>query len=173
MHLDFIYNPEFAGGNAVSVRAAREFVGYDSFMLAMGDHVIEPSIALRLSAAMGQSSILGVDSAAAADGQLSDATKVLLDDAGYLLRIGKELRHWNAVDIGVFRFEPSVFDTLDQLYDTYGASLELHQLMRCLANQAPGVATCDIEGKFWSDIDTIDDYESADQHIGVSPALSV
>ena len=45
MRLEFIYNHEFDGGNAVSVRAARKFTGDSPFMLAMGDHVIEPGVA--------------------------------------------------------------------------------------------------------------------------------
>ena len=162
---NYIYNPEFDGGNATSVRAAREFVGHEPFMLAMGDHVIEPGVAFCLAAAPDHPALLGVDSEATMTSQLSDATKVLLDDDGLLVRIGKGLRRWNAVDIGIFRFQPSVFETFDRLYDEDGADLELSRVMQCLAEQPSRVATCDVKGLFWTDIDTLDDYRSADEHL--------
>lgn len=162
VQVEFIYNPEFDGGNAVSLRAAREFVGSEMFMLSMGDHVIDSSVAACLARSYSPSALLGVDSAATAESQLSDATKVQLDKNGYLVNIGKGLKQWNAVDIGVFKFRPSVFDAIEALYETNGADLELGQLMQYLADQPEGVATCDIRGLFWSDIDTADDYRNAE-----------
>lgn len=173
MRAHYIYNPEFGGGNATSVRAAREFVGQEPFMLAMGDHVIEPGVASRLADAPDHPALLGVDSAASMTSQLSDATKVLLDGDGHLVRIGKGLRRWNAVDIGLFRFQPSVFDTFDRLYDEDGADLELSRVMQCLAEQPPRVATCDVKGLFWTDIDTVDDYRSADEHLDSAAGFSL
>ena len=128
----------------------------------MGDHVIDSSVAACLARSYSPSALLGVDSAATAESQLSDATKVQLDKNGYLVNIGKELKQWNAVDIGVFKFRPSVFDAIETLYETHGADLELGQLMQYLADQPEGVATCDIRGLFWSDIDTADDYRNAE-----------
>ena len=171
VRLEFIHNPEFDGGNAVSVRAARDFAGGGPFMLAMSDHVIEPDVAIRLVEGCSHPALLGVDSAACMDGQLSDATKVLVDGDGYLRRIGKGLRRWNAVDIGVFVFQPSVFDTLDDLYEQEGAALELSRVMQHLANEPSGVTTRDIEGLFWTDIDTLADFKSAYDHLGSNADL--
>ena len=158
-------------GNAVSVRAARAFAAGQPFMLAMGDHVIEPGVASRLAEDCGHPAVLGVDSAARMESQLSDATKALVDEDGYLRRIGKELRRWNAVDIGVFVFQPTLFDDLDHLYDLEGPGLELNRVMQYLANRPGGVATRDVQGLFWSDIDTVEDYRSADEHIRSDPGI--
>ena len=168
VQLEYIFNPEYDGGNAVSVRAAREYVGSDDFMLSMGDHVIDPAIAARLAASPPHPATLGVDSRASMPGQLSDATRVFVDSFGRLVRIGKRLRHWNAVDIGVFKFQPSVFETFDSLYDEWGEALELTQVMRSLSDSESRVRTCDIQGRFWSDIDTLEDYEATDAYIGRS-----
>ena len=171
MRLEFIYNHEFDGGNAVSVRAARKFTGDSPFMLAMGDHVIEPGVAACLMRAPAHPVVLGIDSAASMESQLSDATKVLVDGDGYLRRIGKELRRWNAVDIGVFVFQPSIFATLDHLYAQEGAGLELSRVMQHLADTPYGVTTRDIEGLFWTDIDTLADFKSAYDHLGSATDL--
>ncbi len=160
-----LYNPEYKGGNAVSVRAARDFVGREDFILSMGDHIIAPGIAARVVNAPSHPAVLGVDSAASMAGQLSDATKVFVDGYGRLVRIGKGLRRWNAVDIGVFKFQPSIFETFDRLYGEDGEALELTRVMQYLARQRRQVKTCDIQGRFWSDIDTVEDYWNTDDHI--------
>ena len=172
VRIKYVYNPEYEGGNAVSVRAAREFVGREDFVLSMGDHIIASGIASRLAASPSHAAVLGVDSAASMAGQLSDATKVFVDDDGLLVRIGKGLRRWNAVDIGVFKFQPSVFETFDRLYDEDGEGLELTRVMQHLAQQHR-VQTCDIKGRFWSDIDTIEDYRSTDDYIELVPGSLV
>jgi choline kinase len=103
-------------------------------------------------------------------GQLSDATKVFVDSDGYITKIGKHLRHWNAVDIGVFKFHHHVFDAFDLLYLEHGPSLELTWVMRHLLTQPDGVRTHDVRGLFWSDIDTEEDYYNADQMFEVAPS---
>jgi choline kinase len=172
VHFQFIHNPEFDGGNGVSVRSARQFVGSHEFILSMGDHVIDSDVVHGLVNAGSAPVVLGVDSMASMDGQLSDATKVFVDSHGYITRIGKDLRHWNAVDIGVFKFHHTVFDAFDLLYREHGSSLELTWVMRHLLTQPDGVRTHDVKGLFWSDIDTEEDYYNADQMLEVASSSS-
>ena len=161
--IEFIYNPAYLGGNAVSLGAARDFVGDEPFVLCMGDHIIHGNVVAGLLAAHDALVVLGIDSAASLDSQLNDATRVLVDDDGRLLRIGKGLETWNAVDIGVFRLRPEIFVTLDRLYERHGDELELNDLMQFLASHAPPVATCDVDGLYWTDVDTVEDYRSAEE----------
>ena len=165
MRIQFVFNPDFEGGNAISLDAAADFIGNDSFVLCMGDHVIHRKVVRRVVRNYAARAVLGVDSAAFLDSQLGDATRVLVDRDGHLVRIGKQLDTWNAVDIGVFRFEPEVFDVVAEMRGRMGVGLELNQLMQHLADTGPGVATCDVEGLFWTDIDTVDDYETAGRYL--------
>ena len=167
VRFEFINNPEFDGGNGVSVRAARQFVGTDEFVLSMGDHVFNADAVSRVASTDSSPAILAVDSLASTGDQLGDATKVFVDTDAYLIQIGKQLNHWNAVDIGVFRFQPSVFDAFDLLYERHGSELELTWVMRHLIAQPHGVTTCDINGLFWSDIDTEEDYYRANELFGI------
>ena len=167
LRFGFIRNPEFDGGNGVSVRAARQFVGRDDFVLSMGDHVFDADVVSRIVSASSSPAMLAVDSVASTGDQLGDATKAFVDRDGYLTQIGKQLKHWNALDIGVFRFQPSVFDAFDQLYERHGSELELTWVMRYLIAQPRGVTTYDVKGLFWSDIDTEEDYYKANKLFGV------
>ena len=102
IQLTVIHNPDFEGGNALSVKAAAEFVGDDYFVLCMGDHVIDRTFVSRVTGGDESEVVLAVDSEASLDSQLNDATRVQVDPDGRLIRIGKGLRQWNAVDTGVF-----------------------------------------------------------------------
>ena len=163
--LEFVHNPDYEGGNALSLRAARDFVGDDPFVLCMGDHIIEPALVSTLLAARPSAATLVVDSEASLESQLNDATRVLVDGDNRLMRIGKRLRNWNAVDTGVFRFAPDVFSTVDDLYRHQGDGLEMNDVMQFLAAHDPHVDTCDVSGLFWTDVDTVDDYRSAEWQV--------
>ena len=163
--IEVIHNPDYEGGNALSLRAAREFVGDDPFVLCMGDHIIEPAVVSMLMAARPAATTLVVDSEASLESQVNDATRVLVDGNRRLIRIGKRLRTWNAVDTGVFRFTPDVFSTVDELYERHGNDLELNHVMQFLAARSPHVDTCDVSGLFWTDVDTVEDYRSAEQQV--------
>lgn len=159
--ITFINNPHYDGGNAISVYMAKDFIGSDSFLVSMGDHMIEPEVMERMVSQDAEFHLLGIDSIPSMESQINDATRVLIDEDGSLLKIGKELKTWNAVDIGVFKFTSAVFNSMETLYSKYGNALELNQLMQFLAEQEPAVDTCDVEGLYWNDIDTIEDYVGA------------
>jgi choline kinase len=163
--LEFIHNPDYEGGSALSLRAARDFVGDDQFVLCMGDHIIERALVSMLLDAPPAAATLVVDSKPSLESQLNDATRVLVNGDNRLIRIGKRLRKWNAVDTGVFRFAPDVFSTVDDLCLREGDGLELTDVMRFLAAHDPHVDTCDVSGLFWTDVDTVEDYRNAEQQV--------
>ena len=159
MRAEFAHNPHFNGGNAISLAAAEAYVGDSPFILSMGDHIIEPGVAPALAESPFDGPVLAVDSQPTLDSQVNDATRVLRDGQGRIRRIGKHLKQWNAVDIGVFRFPPSVFQTIRGLQRTRGVALELNEVMQSMADDLL-VGTHDVAGLFWSDIDTLEDYRS-------------
>ena len=159
--LSFILNPEYEGGNAISVRAAGAFVGDDNFVLCMGDHVIERPVVARLLEGDPLAPMLAVDSAPTLKSQVNDATRVATDRQGYIQRIGKELTRWNAVDIGVFLLSGTLFEVVDLLRKDHGSHVEMNQVVQYLADHNPPFTTRDINGLFWTDVDTLEDYDGA------------
>jgi choline kinase len=131
----------------------------------MGDHIIERALVSMLLDARPAAATLVVDSKPSLESQLNDATRVLVNGDNRLIRIGKRLRKWNAVDTGVFRFAPDVFSTVDDLCLREGDGLELTDVMRFLAAHDPHVDTCDVSGLFWTDVDTVEDYRNAEQQV--------
>ena len=160
--ITFCYNGQFEGGNALSVLAAKDFVGQDSFVLCMADHVISPDIPHRLLSYDRQGCFLCVDTEASEESQVNDATKVLVDRWSYIRRIGKDLTTWNAVDTGVFLMTPEVFEAIEELISQIGFDLTISDVVEYMGRRGRPFSTCDVAGMFWADVDTLEDYRSVE-----------
>ena len=109
-------NPEWEEENGLSVLSARRF--FDGpFLLIMADHLVEPSLirdvqsggldveALRLAVDADMENTLV---------QPEDATRVRLDEEGWIHDIGKGIERADAYDTGVFLATPALFDALER-----------------------------------------------------------
>ena len=161
--LEFIPNQHYLGGNALSIYAAREFVIDEEFVLCMGDHVIERDIVRRLLNNRTVAPTLCVDSAPTMQSQTKDATRVSRDLEGRIIGIGKDLLEWDAVDTGTFLLNQAVFDVIRDLRREFGTDVEISQMVNLLIRNGIRFATCDINGMFWTDVDTMEDYEFVSQ----------
>jgi len=148
-----LLNPEYKRGNGSSIYAAREFVGDEPFIVAMADHMVSAEILQKLCSGPLEGATLCVDRQAHALPQLKDATRVWVDENGFVLRIGKTLEEWNGVDAGVFYFQPTIFPILVELMgDGEGSCTVTRAVRRLIASE--GLRACDISGCFWLDVDT-------------------
>ena len=159
-YLTFIYNEHYAGGNALSLYAARSFADDGPFVLCMGDHLIEPDLVQCLLDDPGEDCVLCVDQTARHASQISDATRVMVDTEGYIRSIGKDLEVWNAVDTGVFKMTGQVFGAVEALMYTMGTQVGISDVVSLMGRQGLPFATCDVSGMLWADVDTPEDYES-------------
>jgi len=151
--IDVVHNPGWATGNASSLMAARRLVAGDDFVLSMCDHIYSSELVSDALAVYAGEPTLCVDREPLHLNDLGDATKVRVDDEGYVKAIGKGLRKWNAVDTGVFILPATVF----KVGDSYG---ELSDLMGALCGEKL-LRAFDATGSPWIDLDTADDLASA------------
>ena len=156
----FLLNKNYSLGNALSIGVARDFTEDDPFLVCMGDHPINREIIESLLAYSTDGNILCVDYEASLPAQLNDATRVLVAGNGYIDEIGKSLKTWNAIDTGVFKMTSAVFSAIDLLSDVQAMEVEISDVVRLFGTVGQPFATCDIDGAFWSDIDTLDDYSA-------------
>lgn len=164
--IKFLYNENFLGGNALSIGLARDFVADDPFVVCMGDHPISPKIVAGLLSDPGDGNILCVDPDASLPAQLNDATRVLVDDGGYIDSIGKDLETWSAIDTGVFKMTKEVFSVIDLLTNSLGTEVSISDVVRYLGTIGRPFSICDVGGAFWSDVDTLDDYVAIQSILG-------
>jgi len=147
----WVVNPDYHKKNGISLLKARHAVD-EPFLLLMSDHIFEPHIAeslLRQPLANNEV-ILGVDSKLDCIFDLDDATKVVRM-GNHIIRIGKNLKVYDAVDTGMFLCTPAVFNALDAAIKEGDCSLS--DGMQYMAAHRK-LRAYDIEDAIWQDIDT-------------------
>jgi choline kinase len=131
-------------GHSVLAGAARIEGDY---LLAMADHLFDPAIVRALIAAAPAALTLAVDRDLAHPLlDMDDATKVETGADGAIVRIGKALKRFDAVDTGLFRAAPA----LAQAIGAGGGSLS--EGVQRLADQGKA-RTLDVTGLRWLDVD--------------------
>ncbi len=159
VRLQYVYNSDYLGGNAISVYKAREWVQEEQVILCMGDHVIDGEIVKRLLDRHVFHETLCIDYTPASRHELAEATKVIVDSASRIKNIGKDLVYWDALDTGVFLLTGTFFQALHELVKHRGIEVSISDVIRFLISQGHHFDTCDVSGCFWADVDTKEDLD--------------
>lgn len=151
LDLRFVRNDEVHKPNGTSLLKAKAFVQEPTFLL-MSDHLWSPDLLQRVRRfpLATDEAVLGVDFKIADCFDLDDATKVGLR-GDRVIRIGKELPSYDALDTGVFRITPAVIEALERVDGPNGCSLS--QGMAELARTGR-MRVADVEDAAWVDVDT-------------------
>ena len=132
--------------NGHSVLAGAAAIDGD-YLLTMADHLFDPAIVRRLIAAPPAALTLAVDRNLANPLlDMDDATKVETGAGGAIVRIGKLLERFDAIDTGLFRATPA----LPRAIGAGGGSLS--EGVQRLADERLA-ATVDATGLAWLDVD--------------------
>ena len=158
--INFSYNQDYDGDNAISVFAARSFIGDDPFVLTMGDHLINSSIVTTLLSDSIINRTLCVDSESNNPSQINDGTRVMADSEGRIIDIGKNIKNWQSIDTGVFMMGPEVLDNIQCLMNAKGTKVTISEVVQHMADNGRHFQTCDVSGQFWADVDTEEDHDS-------------
>lgn len=158
--ITWVYNDEWEKQNGVSVLKASDYIK-DNFLLFMCDHIFDYRILekVRIPSQSNHSALLFVDHYLDRVNDLEDATKVYTEH-NRLIDLGKELTHFNAIDIGIFICSPAIFDALRESQANGDDSLSGG--VRVLAQRGE-MGTIDIEDHFWQDVDTVSDVRYAEK----------
>lgn len=154
VEIDFVVNTRFDLQNGISVLAARELLP-DDFVLAMADHVFEPSVMALVSRhrSPADGATLVVDSKLDFILDMEDATKVVVRN-GRVVRIGKALENFNAVDCGVFLAGHALLAALEGVRDEKGDA-SLSDGVQKLAAEGR-MEALDLGPGRWQDVDNAD-----------------
>ena len=151
IRITHVINESWERANGVSVLRARPFLG-EPFLLTMCDHLVDADILRDLmGAAVEPDTVtLAVDfNIGGSINDLEDVTRVKCVD-GRIERIGKVLREFNAIDTGVFRCSPVIFEALEASEAAGDDSIS--GAMNVLARWGKA-RVFDIGERLWLDID--------------------
>jgi len=157
VRLQYIFNPDYLGGNAISLSKARDWTQGNPVILLMGDHLIERKLVRCFLDGSTLSDTLCIDYTPAKHLHLAEATKVVVDSVGYINDIGKDLIYWDAIDTGVFLLTGNFFQVLGELVPKLGIDIEISDVIRFLVSRGHRFDTYDVSGRFWADVDTEED----------------
>jgi choline kinase len=137
--------------NGHSVLAGAASINGD-YLLTMSDHLFDPAIIGLLLAAPAAALTLAVDRDLANPLlDMDDATKVALGADGAILRIGKTLDEFDAIDTGLFRATPALAEAIRAAVADGGAG-SLSEGVQRLAERGEAM-TVEIKGARWLDVD--------------------
>lgn len=161
LRVRFVHNPAFEAGNALSIHAAREVLTEEIFLLAMSDHLISLTLLEKALRSVGSVCTLCVDYLPHPF-VVEEATKVWVRGKDRILKIGKALEKWNAIDTGVFILTREIFKAIEGVLGEKG-DCEISEAVTWLIEKGKGVKACDVTGAFWFDVDTPANVEQAER----------
>lgn len=143
--IDPVRVPDWDLPNGHSVAAGATTIDGD-YLLMMADHLFDPLIVRRLIDAPPAPLTLAVDRDLANPLlDMDDATRVETGADGAILRIGKSLERFDAIDTGLFRATPALAAAL-------GGGGSLSDGVQRLADEGRA-RTLDVTGAGWLDVD--------------------
>ncbi len=162
IRVHWLHNDQWEQPNGLSVLRGESAIE-EPFILAMADHVFDPSVvsALKEHGCDSDGVNLAVDYDVASVSDLEEATKVQVAD-GRIVAIGKSLKSYDAIDTGVFLATPGLFEALKKACANGRRTLSAGILE--LADSGLAMAT-DICGRTWHDIDTLEDAKDAESKL--------
>jgi choline kinase len=161
VNLHYVENPDYRGGNAISAWKVMSWTGGEPVILCMGDHIIETNVVRHLLSTKGITDTLCVEYRPTIHHNIEEATKVALFEDGGIRDIGKELRHWDTLDMGVFLLTERFFNTIEELARLRGNNIEMSDVIRFMVAQGHRFNTCDVSNCSWMDIDNKEDLKLA------------
>lgn len=158
--INFIENYEVDRENGYSFLLARKEIKSKRFILTMCDHLFSKRTLMRFL--QGASEFIGANVVIGGDRSprfinVDEATKILANRSKKVLKIGKELKKFNYIDMGLFIMRRRVFEIIgDMPYRRY--VLKLSDLITELIKRGATVTVAEVTGGIWTEIDTPEDY---------------
>ncbi|MGQ4891666.1 MAG: NTP transferase domain-containing protein [Candidatus Njordarchaeia archaeon] len=139
-------------GNGYSFLLGAKHIPSKFFYLSMGDHIYTPSILEKLLESFSRDTdlLIGADSEPKFI-DIKEATKIYAQN-GDVKRIGKRLRRFTHVDIGVFIVKKSLLELFED--EEWTEPVSFSDIINAAIRGGYKVKVADIQGDYWTEIDT-------------------
>ena len=157
LNIDYIYNDEWNLENGISVLKAKSAIGEnDEFMVSMSDHLYFADMMKKVKESRLSNRVVnvGLDFNINDIFDIDDGMKVFAQpDTMMVKSMSKNLKDYNAIDVGLFKCSYQFFSFLENLNKSGSCSLSAGCNELIDQELLGGV---DIGESFWLDIDTPD-----------------
>jgi len=164
LSVSFIENRDWQKQNGISLLAAADRIS-KPFLLTMSDHLFDGAVLGRLLDSFDSDYLnVAVDPKLDSIFDLEDAMKVQTRE-DKIIDIGKNLRDYDAIDIGLFVCPLEIFDYLERAKSRSGRSdCSLADAVRLMAHDNK-VRAISIGDCWWQDVDTPQMLQNAEKQI--------
>jgi choline kinase len=173
LSVSFIENRDWQKQNGISLLAAADRIS-QPFLLTMSDHLFDSAVVGRLLDSFDSDYLnVAVDRKLDSIFDLEDAMKVQTREEK-IIDIGKNLREYDAIDIGLFVCPLEIFDYLERAKSRSDRSdCSLADGVRLMAHDNK-VRTISIGDSWWQDVDTPQMLQHAEKQMaeGMRSALT-
>jgi len=149
-------------GNGYSLILGSSYVESEKFYVSMADHVYPPEMPVKMLEdymKFGEPDILVGGDSKPKFIDVAEATKILADEDGSLMLIGKHIEKFNYIDVGLFIMKNSAIDLIRDL-EREADDLNLSKLITKAKSKGLRVQVSDVTGILWTEVDTYEDYIS-------------
>lgn len=161
LELVWVQNDQYTLKNGVSVLCAQPHIRGE-FFLTMADHICEKAIWQTLQSEPARGGlVLAVDRKLGEIFDMDDATKVKVGAHDTIAAIGKQLGEYDAIDTGVFRCDPALFEALERFRGENG-DVSLSEGVQTLA-RAGKARVADVGAAWWQDVDDLPSRKEAER----------
>jgi 1L-myo-inositol 1-phosphate cytidylyltransferase len=164
LSVSFIENRDWQKQNGISLLAAADRIS-KPFLLTMSDHLFDSAVVDRLLDSFERGFLsIAVDRKLDSIFDLEDAMKVQTR-GNRVADIGKNLRHYDAIDSGLFVCPLQIFDYLERAkFDSSASDCSLADGVRLMAGDDK-VRAIDIGDAWWQDVDTPEMLQYAERQL--------
>ncbi len=148
----FVSNPKPEWGNGYSLLLGSENVMGEKFLVSMADHIYTYKVPLRIVEETYDACIIVGGDSKPRFIRVEEATKILAEN-GILKKIGKNLKTFTHIDVGVMIFTKEAIGIIKKSNARY-EDLSVSKAISTVAESNCQVKVVDVLGEYWIDIDT-------------------
>lgn len=160
LQITFVYNPNWKKANGISVLCAKNFITEnEQFTLLMSDHIFEQEILRQIveTEIDEDDALLALDFKIDKIPDIDDGMKIQstrINEPIYSIqKFGKQLRQYDAIDCGIFKFNYNFFSVLEESIKKNKCSLSDACNILSKKKKMKGF---NIKNNLWIDMDTPD-----------------
>ncbi len=155
--IKYLYNPDFEKGQGLSIlRAKDEMCKEKIFLMSVGDHIFEPKVYKGFIKKAKEKKCFVVVDKRLKDYVHSSPTKVLVDEKGKILELGKDIKNFNYIECGLHLMTPEFFECLEEAKTYMGDDVSSNDGCRVLVKRGH-YFIYDMGNAKWAGINTKED----------------
>ena len=162
--MTYIENNHVEKDNGYSFLLAKDFMNFQAFFLLMSDHIFTIDFIETFVKSVRWPSEKETKIFIAGDKNpnfvnVSEATKILVDNENKVIKIGKNINEFNFVDTGLFIIKKDVYDLPSVIKLSKKEVIKFSDVIMRIIEKNHVVRVVDVNRGLWTEIDTPTDYQ--------------